>query len=468
MGKFGLINSNIYRSYLHLIENKKWTYNYQYHMKVDWVTYPIPHKHIHLPGQSTDSPIDLVRKDRGDSDFKQQDRDAVRHCRVEFFAIPATLLILANMMRVANLPLFNRRTHELLESWHTRTLFWVLFWIGIGVFVAILALFSLRALFQSQKVIKEWFHPTMGNFFAAPVVAFILIGAMVLKTKPTAGITIIWIGSLVQMVFTIARLHEWVYSRVPEEFHKPSLLMTPVSLFLCAMAFAEYVNGGYAPHSSDPSSSINYLHVARMFFGVAAFFGLMLMMITFRFALLEHFSDDRTRFMIWIWLAAVAAFGQSYLAVSGNDPAVAEGVLYLSSYCVCCVLTILLTLGWFNGFFMMVKDLSIWVMAFALNVFAMFTMQYYQLFTDQASYLVVIIVYCMAVGATALCSLHTLSWFFDGSLFKPVSRFLSSFHSLNAYISSLFLYRHGRHSPLPRRRLSLSLLRDINGDRFSS
>lgn len=416
-----LINGNIYRAYLNLLEFRKWTYEYQYHMELD--IKETPFEHIYLPGQTEDTPVDLIRKVRPDSDFKQQDHSFIRHCRVEFFSIPATLLVVALMMQIATEGTINAHNGEIVGQWHTRLLFWVLFYTGIVVLVLISTLYGLRWLLHPRKVWKEWFHPLMGSFFAAVVVSYNLVGLCIMHTKPAVGITIVWTTSVIQMVGTVLRISDLVYQRIPEEFHKPALMMTPVSLFLCSMGFAKYAS--YNSHSF-----VNYLHVARMFFGVATFFGLLLLTVSFRFALLDHYSDERLRFMLWIWLAACAAFGQCYLAVSG-DPSAGTGVLFQSMYFICAILLAVLLMGWAKGFFSIVKDMSIWVMAFSTSVYAVFAMRYHYQVYDTASLFFAMIVYAIACWTTAVCALHTLSWLVDGSLFKPVSSSLPPSSSAN-------------------------------------
>jgi hypothetical protein len=67
----------------------------------------------------------------------------------------------------------------------------------------------------------------------------------------------------------------------------------------------------YTSYSSHGNleGSINLLFVARLWFAVAAFFGLVLFTISFRKAMLDHHSDVRVRPTLWVWLAATSISG---------------------------------------------------------------------------------------------------------------------------------------------------------------
>lgn len=412
---YGLLSGNVYRPFVTLVNNKKWAYRYHYEMPAEKKN--PPHVRIYLPQQTRDTPVDLIRKDRSDSDFKQQDHSFVRHCRIDIFALPATLIIQAYMLKQAAQGVDKVYDGTHVEGWRTRTLYDVLFWIAVASFALLTALYATKFALHPQKVFKEWQHPLMGHWFTAWIVSFVMIGLCVLDRSPVTGIAIIWIGAVTQLVLLVLRLADLVYHRVIEEFHKPAMMMTPVSLFLCAMGFATYAAADLPPR---PQQDIdNYLHISRIFFGAAAFFGFTFFVVSFRNALLDHHSDDRTRFNVWVWLAATASFGQGYFAVSGFDRAVGTGVVFQSMFAVSLVLQSVLCLGWARGFFVMVKDMAVWIMAFSLSVQALYALQYYYLTYDAAARVLVYICYALAFAASSLCAVQTATWLVDGSLFKP-------------------------------------------------
>lgn len=411
----GLLSGHVYRPFVSLVNHKKWAYRYHYEMPAEKKN--PPHVRIHLPQQTRDSPVDLVRKDRSDSDFKQQDHSFVRHCRIDVFALPATLLIQAYLLKQAAQDVDRGAGRAPLEGWRTRTLYHVLFWVALGAYLLLSALYATKLVRHPQKVAKEWQHPLMGHWFTAWIVCLVMVGLCVLDRRPAAGIAIVWVGAVAQLALLVLRLCDLVYVRVIEEFHKPALMMTPVSLFLCAMGFAAYAAGDLPPRPQQ--DAVNYLHVSRVFFGAAAFFGFTFFVVSFRNALLDHHSDDRTRFTLWVWLAATASFGQGYFAVSGFDRAVGTGVVFQSMFAVSLVLQSVLCLGWARGFFAMVKDMAVWVMAFALSVQALYALQYYHLTADAAARVLAYVCVALAFAASALCAAQTATWLADGSLFKP-------------------------------------------------
>lgn len=125
----------------------------------------IPIEHIYVPGQTKDTPVDLIRKVRPDSDFKQQDHSFIRHCRVEFFSVPATWFICTYMIKLAGDGGSNSHdpTQEV-GRWQTRTLFWVMFWIGGGSFLPGFCLVCASLGTPSEKGMERMVSSPHGEF----------------------------------------------------------------------------------------------------------------------------------------------------------------------------------------------------------------------------------------------------------------------------------------------------------------
>jgi tellurite resistance protein TehA-like permease len=87
----------------------------------------------------------------------------------------------------------------------------------IGIF------YILRALFYPQKIWKEWHHPSQGNYFSAITICITLYGLLLLPVSVNGGGTLIWIGSIGQMLITVLRVSELVYSPISDEFLNPGV-----------------------------------------------------------------------------------------------------------------------------------------------------------------------------------------------------------------------------------------------------
>jgi hypothetical protein len=227
-------------------------------------------------------------------------------------------------------------------------------------------------------------------------------------------VTLVWIGAVGQMLMTVIRISDAVYGRMAEEYMSPALMMAPVGNFVAAIGFSLYAVVDTGP---TRNGTMNYLNIARLWFGVAALFSIVLFTTTFRKALLDHHSDPRIRFTLWIWLATAAIAGPSYLAVSGFDPLVARGVAFQSLYCIAIFFAAILFVGWLKGFFSYVQDMSIWIMAFSCCTLALNSMLYYLYLYDKFS---------EVLGVYGLLATIMNCWLASGTSFKVI-RFVSSF-----------------------------------------
>jgi tellurite resistance protein TehA-like permease/hemerythrin superfamily protein len=250
------------------------------------------------------------------------------------------------------------------------------------------------------------------------------------KEAYRCGIAFVWIGSSLQMLFSVLRVADMLYGRIGQEMITPALMMSPVGNFIAAMAFA-----GYAPKYSSESADAdddkvndvvgdaNYIRIARLWFAVGAVMGISLFSMAFYKAILDHHSDRRLRPTLWIWMAASSVAGPAYLAVSGSNYAgdaaiIADGVLYQSLFMFSLFLCAVNGVGVLRGFYSYVPDMSIWIMAFSYTALALNAYQYYTFIDDGFTRVIAIIAVTIACSSCAVCFGYTLGWALDFSLFK--------------------------------------------------
>ena len=402
---FKLIPPTIYEPYINYRALRSWAY----HFNNDGVTYPVAtNEHVLLPGQTESTPVDLIRKDRLEPQYKNQDY-SVRHVTVDLFAVPMTGAALALcFMQVADL---GDSSHPLSRHWGTKTVYEVLA-IAASVFFGLISIAYLVRLFLwPKKACKEWHHPVYGNFFSAITISLTLFGMLLFNEALTFGITVVWIGSAGQLLITVLRVADLLYDRIGPEMVTPALMMAPVGNFISAIAFATYSR---QPDAIDLRGHINYIPVARLWFAVAAIFGLILFAVTFYKSLLDNHTDPRSRPLIWIWMAAFSVSGPAYLYVSdSNGRDVVFQSLWLFSVFLCAVNGV----GFLKGFYSYVNDLSIWVIAFSFCALSISTIQYNMFADDKLTRVLTIISLVLASACTAVCFIYTALWTVDRSLF---------------------------------------------------
>lgn len=249
---FKIVSPLVYTPYLNMVDDRKWAYSYVT-TKHD---FPKAHnEHVMMDGQTENTPVDLVRKDRLEFEYKLRDFDMVRHCRVDFFFIPMALAAMSFAFKITD-----NETSDVIEL-GTGIAHQVLAILSVIIFGLLGFLYILRALMYPQKVIKEWHHPIFGNFFSAFSICITLFGILFLPYEETGGIALIWIGSVLQLTIALFRVSKLVYERVADEMLNPSLMFAPVGCFLSALGFVQYA----LPYGALSNVlGINYVELARL------------------------------------------------------------------------------------------------------------------------------------------------------------------------------------------------------------
>lgn len=402
----GLIPGSVYQPYLNLYMDKKWSYNFHHEKR----EFPKPEiKHVLLPGQTEASPIDLITKVRIETEYKIADVDMIRHTRVDFFAIPMTIAALAYIYKLTD-------STSKGADFNTGFVYQVLGISSVILGGLITILYVLKMIMYPKKIIKEWYHPIVGQFFSTISITIVLYGLLLLPESVNGGSALIWIGSVLQMLFTVLKVSDLIYQYFSEEFINPSLIMTPVGNFIAAIGFATM---DFQYHTPNMNGHINYLYLSRVWFGVASLFAIVLFTVTFKQSLNFNHVDERFRHTLWVWLAMFSVAGPAYFSVSNFDPEVGLGIVYQSLWAISLFFMIVLGNGWIRNFFSYTPDMVIWIEPFSLCAFALNTSQYKQLVIHQLFLVLSFITYIIATVSTIVCFLHTLNWALDMSLFTP-------------------------------------------------
>jgi tellurite resistance protein len=399
-----IVSPAVYSPYLNLLASRKWAYEFS--VKEHNVPRAI-NEHVLLEGQTNATPVDLIRKNRLETESKLRDVNLVRNTRVDFFAVPMTVSALSFIYYSA----FS-------ADFETESTYKALGVFAACLFVLLSMIYGVKALLFPQKVVKEWRHPLSGNFFSTISITFIIEGIVLMPSGTNAGITLVWIGAVIQMLITVLRLSDLIYEPTTEEHFNPSLMMAPVGNFIASVGFAQFrvAFDGYDNHGN-----MNYVFIARLWFAVAALFAIVLFTVTFRKALLDHHSDERVRPTLWVWLATSSIAGPAYLAVSGYSVEVGRGVLFQSLWCISLLFFTLNAVGYLRNFFSYPQDLSVWIAPFSLSAFAASTITYYRYVDETRDLFFVLSCIALAVASisASVCGLQTITWALDLSLFTP-------------------------------------------------
>ena len=402
---FGIIPASVYQPYLNMVSDRKWAYAFMNEKR----TFPTATKeHYFLPGQTEPSKVDLVRKDRLELEYKLQDVDVIRHTKIDFFAVPMAVAALAYFFK------FTDNTSEN-SDFNGGFAYQVLAIVSVVLCGLIGIFYGLRMILYPHKIIKEWNHPSFGNYFSAITICITLYGLLLLPKSVNGGGALIWIGSVGQMFIAVIKLSDLIYKPFSDEFLNPSIMMAPVGNYICAIGFATF---GLEYDGPDLRGNVNYLYLARMWFAIATLFAIVLFTLTLKRSFNDHYSDNRTRPTLWVWLATSSVAGPAYVAIS-NDPTAGTGVFFQCLWYISLFFFTVFGIGWIRNFFSYVPDMSIWIIPFSLSAFAMSTIQY-QIYADSQLFTTLSIISgAVACGSMAVTGGQTLSWLFDLSLFTP-------------------------------------------------
>jgi len=412
---FKMVSPAVYSPNLNLVPHMKWAYDFS---KQAYNAPRAVNEHVLLPGQTNQTPVDLIRKNRLETESKLNDINLVRNTRIDFFAIPMTVSALGFMFMMA-----------FRADFETESTYKALGVCSACLFVLLCLIYAIKFIVFPQKVVKEWRNPLTGNMFSAVSITLILEGILLMPSGLNGGITLVWIGSVMQMLITIIRLSDLIFEPFSEEFINPSLMFAPVGNFIGAVGMAMIkVYDGY-----DIRGNMNYMFIGRLWFAVAALFAIVLFTITFRRSVLDTNSDERLRPLLWVWLATSSIAGPSYMFVAGSN--VGRDLLFQSLWCISLMFFAINAVGYIRNYFSYPQDMSIWIVPFSLAAFAANTILYYVNVNETRDLFFVLS--CIAIATTCfsavVCSFQTVRSAVDLSLFTPRPKWgpLSTFKLLH-------------------------------------
>jgi len=403
-----IIPPTVYRPYLNYYPAKKWAQQFSTDTSVTYEA--VPSTHVMIPGQTEESPVDLIRKDRFETEYKLQDIHA-KNVTVDFFSFPMT---------VAGIALVFKFTADMekdgISAWDTKPAYHVLGIVSAVLFGVIACVQLYKLFYFPKKISKEWNHPIFGNFYSTITICITLYGILLFDTSTSAGIVLVWIAAVVQMTWTVLRVADVMFRRIGTDMITPAVMFTPLGCLISAFAFASYPT-----YKEALNGDVNYLFIARLWFAVGVVLGFVYFMVSLQKAMLDHHSDQRLRSLLWVWMAAFAMAGPTYLAVTenGDQAAVGRGVLYHCLFLFAVFLFAVNAIGFLRGFYTYVADMSIWMVPFACSALSLSAVQYYTMTDGEFTMVLSLFIISTTCTSASVCFGYTLMWSLDKSLFRP-------------------------------------------------
>lgn len=176
-----------------------------------------------------------------------------------------------------------------------------------ALFVALAAVYSLKAIRRPAAVLAEWRHPVRLSFFATISISLMLLATTALPHARQAA-EILWpIGATLQLAASLAILSSWIGRRKFEPPHlNPAWFIPAVGNIVAPLAGAQ----------------LGYLEASWFFFAVGVLFWLMLATLVFNRLIFHDPLPERLVPTLMILVAPPAVGFLAYMRLGGHalDP----------------------------------------------------------------------------------------------------------------------------------------------------
>jgi len=198
--------------------------------------------------------------------------------------------------------------------------------LALGVFVAMLVAYSVKAIFSFEKVREEFMHPIAGSMFGTPLISM-LLAPLLLADKSLALARIIWLAGAAGMTLLAwTMVTRWISARQKQEHASPAWIVPVVGLIDIPLAV--------------PALGWEHEMHGLMVFGTAVglFFAVPLFTMILSRLMFEEPLPPAMQPSLMILCAPFAVGFSAYVATTGSVDGLAEA-LYMVTLFVLAVLT---------------------------------------------------------------------------------------------------------------------------------
>jgi tellurite resistance protein TehA-like permease len=400
-------------------------------------------KPVHVESGSRENPLKLKYKKKVE-EWSKDDFDPIRHIRITYFAMPASIAGLALTFKIggslntgSTISLIPMQTPvgdgiiRIQDGW-----FQAFSSVAAFIFIFMMFLYLTKALLFFDKVKKEWFCPQQSSSFGYIFISCMIFGFLLYNgdsgddpesdsSTQVLGRVLYWIGAVSHAIFSIIKIAEWICRRLRLDHVHANWTLLSVGLALAG--FCTPIVGALAKNEQQENGNA---WLGRFYVAFSQMVFTPIYVITFYKLLCFHNSDHRERHGWWLWVAAQCMLGlseyticeydyssrvqETILATPGSTPLdplicgdrpvrqVAGGVLLFLM--LCCA-----TLPRTNFFFRDEFNMNYWIICFSLDILSAAASFFY---TTNGWYIGLIAEMCTIViagWAHAVVFMHTLA-----------------------------------------------------------
>lgn len=175
-------------------------------------------------------------------------------------------------------------------------------WLGLTLFVVILAMYLVKLTLFREAVLSELRHPIQLNFFPTISISMILLGIALLPSLPGVAATFWVVGTVLHLLFTLYVVSVWIHHDRFEINHINPAWFIPV------------VGNVLVPIAGVP---LGYAELSWFFFSIGILFWLILFTIIIYRMLFHQPLPDRLMPTFFIMIAPPAVGFIAYVKLTG-------------------------------------------------------------------------------------------------------------------------------------------------------
>lgn len=176
-------------------------------------------------------------------------------------------------------------------------------YLSLGVYVAILALYTLKSLKYPQAILAEWSHPIKISFFPAASISLLILAACFEKISPDFSFVLWATGTFFQFFLSLAIINSWItHERYQITHSTPAWFIPVVGNIIVPLAGIAH----------------GYVEVSWFFFAWGLFFWILLSGVILNRLMFHTPLEQRILPTLFILLAPPSIGFVSYIGMVGR------------------------------------------------------------------------------------------------------------------------------------------------------
>ncbi|GBF95965.1 hypothetical protein Rsub_08088 [Raphidocelis subcapitata] len=404
----GIIPRTVYS--IHIDHKGEVEYQWDWNMRrVDPKTIPQPKPaSFPWPG-SRPCRTDLALKLPKTDDYRRQDFHLIKHMKIGVFTASLSVTGLALLWK------------SLARGFAADPRIWqALAIVAAALYVFCCTLYLLKLAIHPRKagcVKKEYDHPVHGGAISLPFIILVMF-AQLAHSNPECGpncnvlakaraCVLFWMGAAPMLALAVMRVGDMLATTRDQEHVAPSWLMPPVGLLLGALI--------------GPKVAPEYAEAMHFWYAFAFTMLVVLLVLTWQKAMVNHILDCRQHPMLYIWVAAPSVACSAYLSLRSAAQGAPYAFDFFARILLFCALSTWLFLGWgfVRKFFgSCCFAMTEWAYGFPFVALAIALLNYHEsikgAFTEGLAYLAL----AWATLNIFLIGCHTLTGILRGGVFR--------------------------------------------------